>query len=198
MSHEDFSRTFGAGGLLDGFFQNNLAPFVDTGGRAWSYTGPEGKSTESLQQFQRAQSIREAFFEQGGRSLGVRLEFRAMELDPAISSFELEVDGQVIRFGRDGSRPQSVRWPNPAAGGGVRLRVSTAAAGAGAGYTFEGPWALLRMFDRVRLEPGPSPDRVRAVFDVEGRRARFEVKSATPLNPIRLQALEQFQCPPQL
>ena len=35
-------------------------------------------------------------------------------------------------------------------------------------------------------------------FDVEGRKARFEVRSPTPLNPLQREQLEQFQCPKQL
>jgi type VI secretion system protein ImpL len=36
------------------------------------------------------------------------------------------------------------------------------------------------------------------VFDVEGRKARFEIRSATPRNPLLRQDLEQFQCPKRL
>jgi len=56
----------------------------------------------------------------------------------------------------------------------------------------------LRLFSRLRSEPGATPDRVSVTFNVLGRRARFEVKSPTPSNPARLPALEQFQCPQRL
>jgi type VI secretion system protein ImpL len=39
---------------------------------------------------------------------------------------------------------------------------------------------------------------VQLAFDVEGRKAKFEVRSAAPLNPMLRRELEQFQCPTRL
>jgi type VI secretion system protein ImpL len=198
MSREEFVRAFGSGGVVDGFFQKHLAPFVDASARSWSFRG--AGAGDSLPQFQRAQAIRDAFFVDGGRTLSVRLELRLLEMDPGMQQFSLDVDGQVLRFARDTKAAQRLQWPAPSGGAGrVVLQVAAAGAAApGGGYAFEGPWALLRLFDRVRVEPGSSPDRVQLLFDIEGRKARFEAKSATRANPIRLPELEQFQCPKRL
>jgi type VI secretion system protein ImpL len=77
----------------------------------------------------------------------------------------------------------------------VQLQVTP---GAGGGYVFEGPWALLRLIERVRVEPGASADRMVLAFDVEGRKARFEVRSPNGPNPLLRKELEQFQCPKRL
>ena len=203
MSREEFAKTFGAGGTVDGFFQKHLASVVDSSTRPWSYRRAEGtraEPVESLPQFQRAQAIREAFFIDGGRTFGVRLELRLLEMDAGIQQFSLDVDGQVLRFQRDAKTPQRLQWPGPSGGAGrVVLQVGApGAAASGPGYVFEGPWALLRLFDRVRVEPGSSPDRVLLRFDIEGRKVRFEAKSAARTNPIHLTELEQFQCPKRL
>ena len=199
MSREDFARTFGAGGLVDGFFRRNLVAYVDTSAQPWAYRKPgasgRGESPESLLQFQRAQAIREAFFRDGGRQFGTRLEFRLLELDTAAGEFTLDVDGQVLRFRPGAKAPQSLQWPGPGESGRVHLQLAPAGGGAGPGHVFEGPWALFHLLDRVRVEPGASPDRAQLVFDVEGHKARFEVKSASPLNPVLRRDLEQFQCP---
>src|SRR6185295_8845089 len=42
MSREDFARLFGAGGLVDGFFQHQLAPYVDTTSRPWTWRKADG------------------------------------------------------------------------------------------------------------------------------------------------------------
>jgi type VI secretion system protein ImpL len=68
----------------------------------------------------------------------------------------------------------------------------------GSGYTFNGPWALLRLLDRARVERGASPDRALISFDIEGRKARFEVRSASAHNPLLRQDLEPFACPNKL
>jgi type VI secretion system protein ImpL len=57
---------------------------------------------------------------------------------------------------------------------------------------------LFRLLDRVRVEAGASPERAQLVFDVEGRKARFEVRSPTASNPLLRRELEQFQCPTRL
>jgi type VI secretion system protein ImpL len=202
VSREEFASVFGSGGLMDGFFQRHLMPYVDTSTRPWAWRGADGaaraEGSESLQQFQRAQAIREAFFRDGGRRLGVRLDFRLIELDPGISEFTIDVDGQVLRFRPGAQTPQSLQWPGPGDAGRVHLQLTPSTGSGGPGYLFQGPWALFRLLDRVRTEPGSAPDRSQLVFDVEGRKARFEVRSPAALNPMARQDLEQFQCPKRL
>ena len=119
----------------------------------------------------------------------MRGDFKALMLD---------VDGQVLRFGRDQKGASSLQWPGADGAGRVHLQMTTAAGGNASDFVFEGPWALFHLFDRVRIEPGASPDRVQVVFDVEGRKARFEVRSSAPTNVLLRQDLEQFQCPKRL
>jgi type VI secretion system protein ImpL len=201
ISRADFVRTFAAGGLIDGFFQRHLAPHVDTATWTYAGAGERAQAPEALQQFRRAQFIRDALFRDAGRTLGARFEFKLLEMDAGVDVFALEIDDQIMRFRRDARDAQAVLWPGPAAAttatSRVRVVIGTAAAG-DRGYSFEGPWALLRMFDRVRIEQGAAPERVVMTFDVEGRRARFEVTSTVPLGPARVRELEQFRCPRQL
>ena len=198
MSREQFVRTFGSGGVLDGWFQRTLAPWVDTSVRPWSVPAqPQAKLGDALLAFQRAQSIRNAFFVDGGRQFGVRMDLRVLELDPGIGALLIDVDGQTLRFARDSRAAQTLQWPGPGAGR-VQLQAVAPGAGGGAKYAFEGPWALLRLFDRVRIEPGSTPGRAVLVFDVEGRKARLEASSPQGTLAIALPELEQFQCPRRL
>jgi len=202
ISREDFIKTFASGGLLDGFYQRHLAPYVDTSARAWAFRragNAPAEPGESLPQFQRAQSIRQAFFAEGGRALGTSLEFRLLELAPEVKGLTLEIDGQPMRFGHERKNAVSIQWPGPpGAARRVHLQMTPASGGHASDFVFEGPWALFRLFDRVRIEPGTAPNRAQVVFDIEGRTARFEVRSATPLNPLMRQELERFQCPKRL
>ncbi len=202
ISRAEFTRIFAAGGVMDGFFQRHLAPYVDVSAQPWALRGADAAASapasESLPQFQRAQAIRDAFFRDGGRRLGIRLEFRLIELDAAIREFTLDVDGQVLRFRPGAQAPQSLQWPGPNDGGRVQVQIAQAAGSAGPGHVFQGPWALFRLLDRVRTDPGSTPDRSLLVFDVEGHKARFEVRSPAALNPMARQQLEQFQCPKRL
>ncbi len=184
MSRDEFARTFGAGGLFDSFFQRHLAAHA------------EAARGDGAAPFRRAQSIREAFFRDNGRALGTRLEFRLLELDAGASEFTLDVDGQVLRWKRGATQTQSIDWLTL---GGSTGRVHVLLApSTGNGYTFNGPWALLRLLDRARVERGASPERALVSFDIEGRKARFEVRSAGTHNPLLRQDLEPFQCPNKL
>ncbi len=193
MSREQFVRTFAAGGVLDGWFQRTLGPWVDTAVRPWSVRAlPQAKLGDVLVPFQRAQQIRQAFFVDGNRQFGVRMDLRMLDIDSAMGALLIDIDGHTLRFARDSRAPQALNWPGPGAG-----RVQLQAAG-GAKYTFEGPWALLRLFDRVRVEPGSTSQRAVLVFDVEGRKARLEATSPQGALAILLPDLEQFQCPRRL
>jgi type VI secretion system protein ImpL len=77
------------------------------------------------------------------------------------------------------------------------LQANAPGANSGARFTFEGPWSLLRLFERVRVEPG-APGRVVLVFDIEGRKARLEAQNPQGPLAITMPELEQFQCPRRL
>jgi type VI secretion system protein ImpL len=182
LSRAEFVKLFGAGGLLDGFYQRRLQPYADATARS-----------EAMPAFAQARVIRDAYFRDGGRQLGMKLEFRLLEMDPGLGEFALDVDGQHLSFKRDARAPQALLWPGAGDSSRVHLQVTP-----GGGYDFQGTWALFRLLDRVRIEPGASPDRVLLSFDVEGRKARFEVRSASAPHPLMRQVLEQFQCPKRL
>lgn len=196
ISRQDFVRMFGNNGVLDRTFRLYLANWVDTQSATWTYRGGEearAESTESLRQFQRARAIRDAFFRDDGRTLGATLLWRPIELDAGIRQFVLEVDGQTLRFAPEARSPATMFWPGPDAEAGVRVRVQ-GTGGEPATFSFSGPWALLRLLDRARVEVVDA-NRIVALLDVEGKRARFEIASRGTPNPLRLTTLEQFECP---
>jgi type VI secretion system protein ImpL len=103
----------------------------------------------------------------------------------------------VLRYQHGPQIPKTVTGPGSRGSGQVRLQVTVPGA-EGTGWVTEGPWALHRLFDRAQLVPGNAPERFTALFTVEGRRLRFEVTTSSVLNPFRLRAMEEFQCPSHL
>lgn len=201
VTQEDFTRLFSAGGLIDEFFQKNLAQYVNTSTRPWTFRNMGesslGDASGALVQFQRAQAIREVFFRSGGQGAAMRLEFKPVAMDATITQFILDVDGQLVKYSHGPQIPAQVQWPGPRGSMQVRLQLSPASAGA-SGQVFEGPWALFRMFDQVQIENTGQTEKFVATFNVEGRKAQFEVLTSSVQNPFRLRELEQFQCPNQL
>ena len=202
VTQDDFGRLFSPGGLFDEFFQKNLANFVDTNTRPWSFRqvgeARLGADGGTLGQFQRAAMIRDTFFRSGGKVPGLRLDFKPAEMDDTITQFTLDVDGQLVKYAHGPQIPSSVTWPGPRGSTQVRVQLQPALATGSSGLVTEGPWALFRMFDRLQIVPAGAPERFRVTFDVDGRKATFDVTASSVVNPFRMRELAEFSCPTAL
>lgn len=200
VTQEDFARIFAPGGLMDDFFQKNLASLVDTSTKPWRFrrvgdaTIDGGSGT--LGQFQRAQTIRDVFF-LGRPTMNLRLDFKPIGMDASISQFILDVDGQIVKYSHGPQVLQPVQWPGPQGSNQVRIQISPPITHQGMG-PFEGPWALFRMFDQVQIDQTSQPEKFLATFIVDGRNTQFEILASSVRNPFRLRELEQFRCPGNL
>ncbi len=186
VTPEDFARLFAPGGLFDQFFQQQLAPHVDSSSRPWRFRQPQSfGGPGQLVQFERAAMIRDVFF---GTGL-LRFDFKLLEVDPNLGPLTLEIDGQRLLFDPAQSRRQSIQWQGPRNGLTAELRLGTELIAA------EGPWALWRLLDRARLEPLGAPEKFKASFEAGSQRASFEVTAASVRQPLRLRELAEFRCP---
>ena len=195
---EDFARLFAPGGLLDGFFQKHLAPHVDTTQKPWRFREPAMGQSPTLADFQRAQVIRDVFFRGGGNTPSIVLEFKPLEMDAKINQFLLDVDGKIVRYAHGPQVPVRVQFPGPGGRSQVRVSITPPPPSGSSGKKFEGPWALFRMFDGVKIEETNQSERFVTTIDVEGRRTVFEMLASSVRNPFRLPELGQFRCPTAL
>jgi len=199
----DFAQVFGPGGRFDRLVQDKLTPYIDTAARPnWRFKPvdgtPLGTDLGTLPQFQRAQVIRDTFFP-AGNTISIKLDFKPVDMDNELKSFILDVDGQLVRYAHGPQIPMPVVWPGPRGSTQVRLQISPPGSSGGSGATTEGPWALFRMFDKAaRIEPGASPEKFRVTFDVDGRKAVFDVTTSSVRNPFILRELKDFSCPSSL
>ena len=195
---EDFARLFAPGGLMEEFFNKNLATIVDTSN--WTFKknidGSWAGGSGSLASFQRATVIRDVFFRNGGRTPSLRLEIKPIEMDPGISSMALDVDGTVVRYSHGPQLAQSVPWPGPRGRNQVLLQINGPGFG-DAGLKADGPWALHRFFDKLTVSAGPTPEKFVATATVQDKKVTFEVSANSVQNPFRLRQLEEFSCPSQ-
>lgn len=198
VTQDDFARLFAPGGIFDDFFQRELAQYVDTSTRSWSFKKVNDQSmggSGNLVQFQNAATIRDVFFRGGGRTPNLRLDFKPIEMDAAITQFILDVDGQLVKYSHGPQVPQSVQWPGPRGSTQVRVSITPPAPNGTSGVVTEGPWALFRLLDRATIESTSLPERFRVTLSVAGRNAVFEVTANSVQNPFRLNAIERFSCP---
>ncbi len=196
VTPEDFARVFSAGsGLLDEFFQKNLAALVDTQVKPWKFRDAAMGDSGALRQFQHAAEIRDVFFGGGARGVQMRIEFRPVDMDTSLSKMVLNVDGQELPYQFGPQVPKSMQWPGPGGTNQIRLQVTVKDPPKESQLLFEGPWALFRMFDRAQIESSGQPDKFRATFSVDGKRVQFDVATSSVRNPFRLPDLQAFQCP---
>jgi type VI secretion system protein ImpL len=192
---EDFAQLFGVGGMLDDFYQRKLAALVDTGTNPWSFkpTGDGSKpvAAAALADFQRAARIKEVFFRGGGKTPSFRVDIRAVELSDPLKELTLDIDGQPIKFVAGNTASQSITWPSAKVASQIKLSTVPASTP----VTFDGPWALFRLFDRFEVQPTQQPEKFVVVINLDGKHARLEVTANSVFNPFRLREIQQFRCP---
>jgi type VI secretion system protein ImpL len=192
---EDFSRLFAPGGMLDGFFQKQLAPLVDTSERQWRFKDPSLGNSPALAQFQRAQVIRDVFFSGGATTPTFRLEFKPLEMDASIKQFIIDIDGSAVSYAHGPPRIFPVQFPGPRGRRQIRATISPAPPSGANAITFDGPWAPFRMLDSIQVRQTPQAERFEATIVFEGRRAVFEILATSVRNPFYLPELTEFRCP---
>lgn len=198
ISMADFTRLFSPGGLIDTFFSQNLAEYVDIRTRPWTWKsgggGDLGISQSVLQQFQYASEIRDAFFA-AGPAVGVQFQITPYSLDPNAEAIILEIDGQTISYQSSGSqpRPSAVSWPGSV--GLARVTFLPPTRDSESALNRDGPWGWFRLLDAAEIRDTSASDRKRIIFSIGGRIAIFEMQAGSVLNPFALPALSAFSCP---
>jgi len=196
---DDFGRLFAPGGLIDDFFQKNLAAYVEMSGPKWRWragVAPLGISDGVLAQFQRAAQIRDAFFHAGGREVSVRFAVHAVSMDPALDQITLDIDGQQLVATPAQPRWTDFQWPSGRGTGQAHVEFLPQQDTAGA--SAQGPWALLRLVDAGHLQSAGQPDRFRLSFGPDGRRVVLELSASSVTNPFTPGLADQFRCPDHL
>src|SRR5881394_1160994 len=98
---DDFAKLLSPGGLLDGFFNTQLRPFVDTSGPVWrgqTVGGvPPPVSPAELARFQQAAKIRDVFFTAGATPT-VHFDITPVSLDRGATQVTLDLGGTTITY----------------------------------------------------------------------------------------------------
>ncbi|TLP62596.1 type VI secretion system membrane subunit TssM [Parasedimentitalea maritima] len=194
----DFAKLFSPGGLIDGFFNENLAKYVDTRTRPWTWKRVNdvdlGISPAVLVQMQYAAEIRDAFFATGPTP-AVQFQITPKALDPKAKEVLLEIDGSKVAYGHRSGAPTPVAVTWPGAVGLARITLSPKKRDNENTMSRDGPWAWFRLLDAAEVRRTNVSDRRRVNFRVGGRLALFELQSGSVINPFALPAMAKFNCP---
>ena len=190
---DDFGRMFGYGGVLDNFFNENLAAFVDRSGARWRLKSGSGLnlSSAALQRFRHAEQIREAYFRSGSQRPEMRLTMVPIRLDADVSRFVLEVDGQSFDYRHGPQREWNMTWPGE--GLGMARIMFEEASGGRPTVVEEGPWAFFRLLDDSRVS-ADSEIQYTAEFSAGGRVVEVLIQANSVRNPLSRRDLHNFNC----
>ena len=201
----DFARLFAPGGVMDSFFKQYLDAHADRSKPQWTWR-PNSElagtlSLETLQSFQRAAEIRDAFFQTGGNLPSVQLTVK-----PAFTTevgVQLEIGGTLIgslapTSGFANNNPVPVTAPSPVLvqwpGASQRAAISvTSVGGQPSVRERTGPWSLFRLLEDGGLSVHGETAAVN--FAVGGYLLRYDLTSGASRNPLNLAALRTFKCP---
>jgi type VI secretion system protein ImpL len=206
---DDFAKLFAAGGLLDGFFNTQLRPFVDASGSVWKGQSVDGVpapiSPADLAQFQRAAVIRDLFFGIAGTTPTLRFDLTPTYIDPGTKQVTLDLGSSSVSFAPGPAKSTQITWPGSGMST-VRLSfepIATAAVGTaqisapatGGAIQASGPWALFHFFEQGGLHKAGSAERYQLSFRSGDRSASFELRAGSVQNPLSRNVLREFRCP---
>jgi type VI secretion system protein ImpL len=196
---DDFARLFSPGGLIDGFFNTQLRPYVDTSGGNWKPHAVDGVpapvAPTDLAQFQRAAVIRDLFFGVGGNTPTVRFDITPISLDNGAKQVTLDLGGTTVSYAHGPQRATQVTWPGQAGMTNVRLVFDPPPTVGARVFQASGPWALFRLFEQGNLQQSGTAESFTLSFQAGERQASFEIRAGSVQNPFAPGLLKNFQCP---
>nr|WP_155141013.1 type VI secretion system membrane subunit TssM [Roseibium sp. RKSG952] len=197
---QDFGRLFAPDGLIDSFFKNNLARFVDTSTNPWRAKRVNGAdigiSNAVIAQFQKASEIRDSFFLSPGLP-SITFDIKPVALDPNVEQAILEIEGQPVTYAHGPPEVTPLTWPGQNSGR-TRVAFTPARLDVNNSIQREGPWSLFRLLDTAEVRRTNVSDRNRVIFNLGGRIAIYQLRTGSALNPFTNAALNSFTCPGSL
>lgn len=191
---DDFARLFGRNGTFQTFFDQNLAPLVNTDQRPWR-SHEKGMVTDSvLRAFENAARIRDNWFTQDDKP-GFGFLLSPVVLSNNIAEATLDIDGQIFHYSHGQSQPVRIEWPGPKGGSYVRITFTTSD-GAMQTAVYEGPWALLRFYDAASVSMrGQNTRELTMMLNGVSGSYSINIRALQQNFPLWSKNLRNFTCP---
>ncbi|BCH19792.1 type VI secretion system membrane subunit TssM [Mesorhizobium sp. L-2-11] len=192
----DFARLFSWDGVIDTFFAQHLAHFVDRSAGPWKVqsTGSVDLQIdrEALAQFKRAAAIRDSMFKDAGRQPSMDFLLTVADTDRSTDEVVVEIDGQQITQRRGAYKPVRIHWPTLGGLGGASVTFNGFERTA---LSKAGPWALFRLLDEGKAHPQKGTDEVYVRIAAGRHWATFILQADNLTNPLSRNMLSRFRCP---
>ncbi|WP_192022878.1 MULTISPECIES: type VI secretion system membrane subunit TssM [Shewanella] len=195
---KDFSKFFGYGGTLDQFWDQYLAAHVDTSKKPWRFKRNIGISYDVLEMYQRAEIIKEAFFEPGTKFPKINFSLEPQLLDSSVSLFLLELDEQQLKYRHGPTRKELFFWPGRGANNETRIAFSPPNGGRSINKKYEGEWSFFRLLDELSKKRPQTKKDGKLMINLSGYNAELKLIANSVNNPFWMANMETFSCPSNL
>lgn len=199
----DFQEFFKPNGVMAGFYDSYLRPFISADGNRYRLRGLDGNSLPIsralLEQLTKAQVIRRAFFSEEHSELSVRFTLAPYSLDQSASRATLRFGEKQLEYRHGPIVPMAFEWPTDADNGRTSLVVERGSEQRPVGIEKNtGPWSLFRFFDLLQKEPASGRNAQLYKADLAGLRANYLLTSQRTPSPFDMEAWRTFRLPEQL
>lgn len=199
----DFNEFFKPNGVMAGFYEGYLRPFISADGGRYRLRGVDGNSLpisrSLLDQLTKAQVIRRAFFTQDASELSVRFTVAPYSLDQSVSRATLRFGEKQLEYRHGPIVPMAFDWPIDADNGRTSLVLERGTEQRPLGIEKNtGAWSLFRFFDLLQKEPASGRNAQLYKADLAGLRANYLLTSQRTPSPFDMQAWRTFRLPEQL
>ncbi|WON77489.1 type VI secretion system membrane subunit TssM [Serratia sp. UGAL515B_01] len=189
----DFERFFGTGGVVDSWFQQNLAAKVDTSSHPWRFKGTADST--GLEFFEQAGRIRNAFFAGDGRKMVLNFSASVQYLSPTALQFILNMDGNRLTYAHGPVVPQDFSWPGTQRGTLLSATTRRQQASALPDRVYRGPWAWLRWLDDADMVKTSGDDGLLVGWEMGKDRVELEIVGLRVDGQNLGDVLRSFRCP---
>lgn len=190
----DFTRLFGPGGLIDAFTNDNLLPYIDTTSEPWAWRADFSGDPSALAAFEKARHIRDGLFP-GGQGPTMNFTLEPKDLSPAVSRATLNLDGQILNYYNNATRPQPMSWPGKDGTGVVSLAFQPIDGSPEVIINETGSWAWLRMLRTGHFATTALPDAYKVRLGASNYYIDLELRASSVENPYTLEMFKEFACP---
>jgi type VI secretion system protein ImpL len=191
---KDFARLFGPGGMIDAFINDHLLAYVDTANKPWKWRADFGLDPKVLAAFEQARQIRDELFA-GGSGPIMNFTLEGKDLSPNVARVTLNLDGQILVYFNNATRPQPMTWPGKDGTGVITLAFQPLDGSPEVMASETGSWAWLRMLRTGQFTTTALPEAYKLRLATKGFSADFELRASSVENPYNLQMFARFTCP---
>lgn len=205
MALFDFSEFFKPGGAMDSYFEEFMAPFIQTRG-TWRNRVVDGYSLgfsdAALRQVANAQAIKNIFYRESPDTIAITMELRPRAMEERDARFILDVGDERLVYSHGPKFWKTVRWKANQDNMRVRM-VFEDVQGSQYDRSFQGAWAWFRLLDSSYVEKTSQSSTYLVTFSAgdergsqrDAHKITYEVKTKSVDNPLRRDVLNAFRCP---